>query len=1049
MYAKYPYPKRPIPPYHEGGLGHDDEQHQVVDDPTPHVPISWGGTMIDDPTDEGLLHAFVAVCCYNPESIMHDSNGCQIVHTTTRDLSTEGFAFQGVALETERTCPHIALHDGTYYMYNTGNGQECNVTCTGADYHRSSPSDRDRVGGVPCGGTGFNGIGVATSASLDGPWTNHDNIQVMNLSYGQGNINPSPLFRADGSVLVAATMQGRAIDEQVFLAEAAAGALTTGPYVKLGPPNSALFAHPAEDPFLWRSAKRGGSYHVLAHDMDRRRFQGNSSDANGQVGLHAFSPDGAWDTWKTPPRIDGPLLEGDEGAAACVAACVAAGHCCQGDVSSYRQPSCEMGCTIAAGTASQAACNATCASISQAKECSYTFGSHVFQMCESCPDGCASPSPGWECEEGCGYAHGVAPGAGAYSTTVQFDDGTAFDFFRRERPELRFDAEGNPTHLLTGIEYPADHSGRPNNHQYSFTIVQEINQTTTWAAKEQPEAAAKEEEGEKSTATTATAKKKKQPHILLILSDDLGYNDVGWHGSEIATPFLDSLVAKGVELSNYYGHMICTPSRSALMSGRYAFHAGMQHSYWYPGQSGGLPLKFPTLADHLKAEGYSTHMVGKCESCIANTLPPLFVCHHFADALLHPPSSSPGHLGYESRAYTPLGRGFDSYYGYLGGGEDYYTHESGGYVDLHAGADLAPVRNETGSYSAGLFANKTIDIIDAHAGDAPLFLYLAFQSVHAPIEAPAPSVAPYAWITDKDRRTMAGMVSTMDSEIARVSAALERNGYLDDCLIVFLADNGGPPYIANSNFPMRGGKWTIWEGGTHLVGFASGFGLPAKTETALMHHVDWVPTLVAAAGGALRDAATPPVDGVDLWPTLTAPLEVGVAAGTRTEVVMNVDQTNQVNVNDAGGWSGYAAIRVGGLKLALGWPGIPDGWCLPNQNATAAAAEAAGAAPAPALPYPGPPSCGYRGKVPPTAALRVQPHLYNLTSDPGERHDLAASAPDAVAALRARLQVYIDSAVPPLNEFTCKAKPGVEGCRGSDPGAIAARDKANAWVVWK
>ena len=98
---------------------------------------------------------------------------------------------------------------------------------------------------------------------------------------------------------------------------------------------------------------------------------------------------------------------------------------------------------------------------------------------------------------------------------------------------------------------------------------------------------------------------------------------------------------------------------------------------------------------------------------------------------------------------------------------------------------------------------------------------------------------------------------------------------------------------------------------------------------------------------------------------------------------------------------------------------------------------------------PGPPSCGYRGKVPPTAALRVQPHLYNLTSDPGERHDLAASAPDAVAALRARLQVYIDSAVPPLNEFTCKAKPGVEGCRGSDPGAIAARDKANAWVVWK
>ena len=100
-------------------------------------------------------------------------------------------------------------------------------------------------------------------------------------------------------------------------------------------------------------------------------------------------------------------------------------------------------------------------------------------------------------------------------------------------------------------------------------------------------------------------------------------------------------------------------------------------------------------------------------------------------------------------------------------------------------------------------------------------------------------------------------------------------------------------------------------------------------------------------------------------------------------------------------------------------------------------------------PYPGPPSCSYRGKVPPTAALRVTPYLYNLTADPGEKRDLAASAPDLVAALQAKLQVYIDSAVPPLNEFSCKAKPGVEGCRGSDPAAIAARNAANAWVVWK
>ena len=98
---------------------------------------------------------------------------------------------------------------------------------------------------------------------------------------------------------------------------------------------------------------------------------------------------------------------------------------------------------------------------------------------------------------------------------------------------------------------------------------------------------------------------------LQVLSDDFGYNDASFHGSEIQTPFLDSLNKAGVELRNYYGHMICTPSRSAVMSGRYAFNTGMQHSYWGTGQDGGLPLKFKTMANHLSELGYSTHMVGK------------------------------------------------------------------------------------------------------------------------------------------------------------------------------------------------------------------------------------------------------------------------------------------------------------------------------------------------------------------------------------------------------------------------------------------------------
>lgn len=161
------------------------------------------------------------------------------------------------------------------------------------------------------------------------------------------------------------------------------------------------------------------------------------------------------------------------------------------------------------------------------------------------------------------------------------------------------------------------------------------------------------------------------------------------------------------------------------------------------------------------------------------------------------------HLGFETFDYHPLGRGFDSYYGYLGGGEDYFSHMSGGYVDLHD--NNASVFNANGSYSATLFANKTIDVVQAHAASgsvAPLFIYLAFQSIHSPIQAPEEWVQPYSWIMENSRRTMAGMASCMDAEIARVADAMKEASFWDDTLFVFAADNGGPPYVANSNYPM-------------------------------------------------------------------------------------------------------------------------------------------------------------------------------------------------------------------------------------------------------
>ena len=254
------------------------------------------------------------------------------------------------------------------------------------------------------------------------------------------------------------------------------------------------------------------------------------------------------------------------------------------------------------------------------------------------------------------------------------------------------------------------------------------------------------------------------PHVVFVIADDLGFNDVGFHGSEIETPFLDS-VALGnhsVHLANYYGQSICTPARSSIMTGRYASHTGLQHSYWMQGQAGGLPLGFSTIGDHFKALNYSTHFVGKW------------------------------HLGFESWAYTPIERGFDSYYGYLGGGEDYFTHMSGGFVDFTADRDA--VLNASGAYSTELFTNRSIDRILAHAaeneGSDPFFLLLAMQAIHSPLEAPAEWVSKYDWITNKDRRTLAGMTSCLDYQLSRVASTLQDVGMWNNTIFVFTADNG-------------------------------------------------------------------------------------------------------------------------------------------------------------------------------------------------------------------------------------------------------------------
>ncbi|XP_025098632.1 arylsulfatase B-like [Pomacea canaliculata] len=390
----------------------------------------------------------------------------------------------------------------------------------------------------------------------------------------------------------------------------------------------------------------------------------------------------------------------------------------------------------------------------------------------------------------------------------------------------------------------------------------------------------------------------RQPNIVLVVADDYGYNDISYHGSRIRTPNLEKLADDGVRLENYYVQPICSPTRSQLMSGRYQIHTGLQHSVIHPGQPNGLPLDSPTLADKLREAGYATHAVGKW------------------------------HLGLYKKEFLPTNRGFDSFYGYYLGAEDYYTHHrcytTGCGLDLHNNTD--PDLSQDQVYSTFLFTQRAEDIVRTHSPSKPLFLYLAYQSVHAPLQVPEKYTEQYHDINNHSRRTYAGMVSCMDEGIGNLTTTLQEAGLWDNTVFIFTTDNGGQVHAGGNNWPLRGYKDTLWEGGVRGVGFVHSNLLAQKREVsrAFVHVSDWFPTLVKLAGGSLN--GTQPLDGFDQWPTVSE-----AKASPRTELLHNIDILTPPsgtrlypNLFDT---RVRAAIRVGDMKLITGNPG--DGSWVP------------------------------------------------------------------------------------------------------------------------
>ena len=335
------------------------------------------------------------------------------------------------------------------------------------------------------------------------------------------------------------------------------------------------------------------------------------------------------------------------------------------------------------------------------------------------------------------------------------------------------------------------------------------------------------------------------PNIVLLITDDMGWGDVGYNGSEIRTPAIDRLAAEGMRLDRFYAQPACSPTRATLMTGRWPIRHGI---YGPTSQMNevGIAADEKYLPAYLQEAGYQTLLVGKW------------------------------HLGPNEPQYHPLKHGFDHFYGFLHGFINHYLHSSYGRIDWQRNGET--VREE--GYSTHLIADEAVRLIRERDPQQPMFLYVSLNAPHTPLQAPKETIAEYAATEDPNRRVYAAMVTEADRAIGAIVNALDEEGLSEDTLVLFFSDNGGAPGAGASNGPLRGGKGSVYEGGIRVPAIAYWPGqIPGSVYEEQITVTDLLPTLASVAGIDLEPPK--PIDGRDMW----ASMRDGESPSTRPRAI--------------------------------------------------------------------------------------------------------------------------------------------------------------------